>query len=369
MSSSILKDYMQYLSSDSLSPKNESFKEKESNSKNDSQEKSQQFLKDSSEHTVVINFSYQETYKYKIICKNCQNFPQISLNDNYTLNLICNCKSKTGVKFDYFIDNYIVKDNISLLSQINSKIFVENYCFCETHDRPFSYYCDSCSRDFNKISGFNLCEFCIKDNNLHINHILIFSKNKNLYSKVIFIANFIKKQKEIIQNLSEEDKENKSFESIKDVYKKFLNILQIILICYEYYFCFNIHKTINSIYDFINNMNSIDKVINNNSKNNNDVKQNELINVKEKPEFNYIYHNKYHEKIKSIEIIKCNFNDINIFQKTNFINLELLSLSNNNIANIEPLLNMKAPNLISLNLSSNKIKDDYIYNISNIYSK
>ena len=147
MSSSILKDYMQYLSSDSLSPKNESFKEKESNSKNDSQEKSQQFLKDSSEHTVVINFSYQETYKYKIICKNCQNFPQISLNDNYTLNLICNCKSKTGVKFDYFIDNYIVKDNISLLSQINSKIFVENYCFCETHDRPFSYYCDSCSRD------------------------------------------------------------------------------------------------------------------------------------------------------------------------------------------------------------------------------
>ena len=119
MSSSILKDYKQYLSSDSLSQKNKSYNEIESNSKSDSKEKSQQFLKNSSDHTLVINFSYQETYKYKIICKNCQNFPQISLNDNYTLNLICNCKSKTGVKFDYFIGNYIVKDNISLLSQIN----------------------------------------------------------------------------------------------------------------------------------------------------------------------------------------------------------------------------------------------------------
>ena len=360
MSSSILKDYKQYLSSDSLSQKNKSYNEIESNSKSDSKEKSQQFLKNSSDHTLVINFSYQETYKYKIICKNCKNFPQISLNDNYTLNLICNCKSKTGVTLDYFIDNYIVKDYINLISQISSKIFMENYCFCEVHTRPFTYFCDSCSRDFNKICGFNLCESCVKDNNLHINHILIFSQNKNIYSKIVFIAEFIKKQKKIIQNLYEGN-ENSSFENINEDYKKLLNILQIILICYEYYFCYNIHKTINSIYEFINNMDADDKVFNYNSKINNDIKQEELINVKEKPEFNYIYNNKYHENIKSIEIIKCNFNDISIFQKTNFINLELLSLSNNNITNIEPLINMKAPELKSLNLSSNKITDDYIY--------
>ena len=51
----------------------------------------------------------------------------------------------------------------------------------------------------------NLCDVCIRENNFHINHIHIFSKNKNLYSKVIFIADFIKKQKEIILNSTKDD--------------------------------------------------------------------------------------------------------------------------------------------------------------------
>ena len=145
-------------------------------------------------------------------------------------------------------------------------------------------------------------------------------------------------------------------------YKKFISILQVILICYEYYFCYNIHKTIYSIYEFIININKNDKVINNNQSSIYDKTEiNELINIKEKSEFNFLYDNKYHKRIQSIEIIKCNLNDISILQKANLIKLELLTLSNNNIVSIDPLLTMNTPCLRALNLSSNKITADYIY--------
>ena len=232
--------------------------------------------------------------------------------------------------------------NINLESQIKSKIFIENYCFCDTHAKYYTYICETCTKNFNKISGMNLCEDCIKNNSSHSHHDTIYRNDKNIYSKINKIVEFIKNQKEIIQ-------------SSDDNCKKFLCIIQLILICYKYYFCYNIYQTLNLMHDFI----TIEEKnrINNNE---NSIKQKELINVKEKREIICLYDKKYHEKIKSIEIIKCNFYNINILADSNFLNLEVLSLSNDNIINIKPLLSMKAPNLKKLNLSSNKITDNYI---------
>ena len=69
----------------------------------------------------------------------------------------------------------------------------------------------------------------------------------------------------------------------------------------------------------------------------------------------------YHKEIKSIDSFKDNFYDISILSNTELTNLELLSLPNNNIVNIDPLKSIKAPNLKRLNLSTNFIPDKYIY--------
>jgi Leucine-rich repeat (LRR) protein len=336
MNSSILKDYKDHISKSDISREINN-----SNSASIPQEKSEKIIIIINE-TCKINLSYNEPSKYKIICKNCNNFPRISFNNDYTLNLLCDCKSKKNIDFDFFIKNYIIKDDINLESQIKSKIFIENYCFCDTHAKYYTYICETCTKNFNKISGMNLCEDCIKNNSSHSHHDTIYRNDKNIYSKINKIVEFIKNQKEIIQ-------------SSDDNCKKFLCIIQLILICYKYYFCYNIYQTLNLMHDFI----TIEEInrINNNE---NSIKQKELINVKEKREIICLYDKKYHEKIKSIEIIKCNFYNINILADSNFLNLEVLSLSNDNIINIKPLLSMKAPNLKKLNLSSNKITDDYI---------
>ena len=102
MSSSILKDYQEYLSVYTISRKTESSKENESNYIPDEDDKKIQIVVSNSKgNTIRINFSYHQIYKYKIMCKNCKNFPHISINDNYTLNLLCNCKSLVTVDFDF----------------------------------------------------------------------------------------------------------------------------------------------------------------------------------------------------------------------------------------------------------------------------
>ena len=92
----------------------------------------------------------------------------------------------------------------------------------------------------------------------------------------------------------------------------------------------------------------------------------QLVNIKEKREFIYIKNVKYHDKIKSIEIIKNNIYDISILVKANLINLEILSLADNNIRDISPIKDINAPNLKKLNLSTNKITDKYIYVINDM---
>ena len=166
MNSSILKDYKDYFSKSDISPEINS-----SNSAPISQEKTEQIIINYNE-TCKIELSYNEPSKYKIICKNCNNFPMISFSDNYTLNLLCDCKSKKNIDFVFFIKNYII------IGDIKSKIFIENYCFCGTHAKYYTYICQSCTKNFNKISGMNLCEDCIKNNSSHSHHDTIYRNDK-----------------------------------------------------------------------------------------------------------------------------------------------------------------------------------------------
>ena len=92
--------------------------------------------------SLSSNFYKNEKSKiknnYRIICKNCYNFTQIIFNDNNTLNILCDCKKIENMKYNYFIRNYIVKNLIK--NENESKIIVDNYCFCEIHYKPYHYF-------------------------------------------------------------------------------------------------------------------------------------------------------------------------------------------------------------------------------------
>lgn len=288
--------------------------------------------------SLSSNFYKNEKSKiknnYRIICKNCYNFTQIIFNDNNTLNILCDCKKIENMKYNYFMRNYIIKN--LLKNENESKIIVDNYCFCEIHYKPYHYFWPDCSRSYNKICGRNLCEDCIRDKNLHSNH-KIYSYDNNLFDNVQNIAKFIIKhdQKKILNNSENEQ----LYEHFNGKFEQFLTILKMVLISSKYYFCYNIYNTIISANNYLD---KLQKGYLKSNKNEiilvqKDVNQKQLINIKEKKEFIYIKNNKYHEKIKSIEIIKNNFNDISILNNTNLIILETLSLPDNNIKDISSL--------------------------------
>ena len=146
---------------------------------------------------------------YRIICKNCYNFTQIIFNENNTLNILCDCKKIENMEYNYFINNYIVKNLIK--NENESKVIVDNYCFCELHYKSYHYFCEDCSKTYNKICGRNLCDDCIREKNLHLNH-KIFSFDNNMYDHVQSIVIFIQRhnQKKILKD-SESEKLYKYF--------------------------------------------------------------------------------------------------------------------------------------------------------------
>ena len=300
---------------------------------------------------------------YRIICKNCYNFTQIIFNENNTLNILCDCKKIENMEYNYFMHNYIVKNLIK--NENESKIIVDNYCLCEIHYKPYYYFCEDCSKTYNKICGRNLCDDCIREKNLHSNH-KIFSFDNNLYNNIQSIAIFIKRhsQKKILNDSNNE----KLYKYFGGKFEEFLTILKMILISSQNYFCYNIYKTIISTKNYLDNIKCENFYSNNNEIIifHSEKIQKHLINIKEKNELIYIKNDKNHNKIKSIEIIKNNFNNINILNNTNLINLETLSLSDNNITDITPLKNMSAPNLKNLNLSTNKLTDENIPILNNM---
>ena len=300
---------------------------------------------------------------YRIICKNCYNFTQIIFNENNTLNILCDCKKIENMEYNYFMHNYIVKNLIK--NENESKIIVDNYCLCEIHYKPYHYFCEDCSKTYNKICGRNLCDDCIREKNLHSNH-KIFSFDNNLYNNIQSIAIFIKRhnQKKILNDSDNE----KLYKYFGGKFEEFLTILKMILISSQNYFCYNIYKTIISTKNYLDNIKCENFYSNNNEIIifHSEKIQKHLINIKEKNELIYIKNDKNHNKIKSIEIIKNNFNNINILNNTNLINLETLSLSDNNITDITPLKNMRAPNLKNLNLSTNKLTDENIPILNNM---
>ena len=277
----------------------------------------------------------EKIFSYKIICKICRKFPSISINDYYKIDSDCDCCIIKNMDTIYFLDNFIERD--IEINYPESKIILQNYCTCISHEEKYIYYCIDCSE--------NLCEKCIKETNNHFYDLIIYLNNEDIKEKISAILKFINK--------------NNDFE---DEFPNIFKIIKLVLISHKVHPHYNIYRTINNIYEFIQREM---KNINNNS-NKSKKEMIKLIKIKYQKDLNNIYPN---DLIYSINFNRRNFNDLNklipIFANREMNSLKYLYLSDCNISNIDPLLYLNIPNLEHLDLSMNYITDNYIYIFEN----
>jgi hypothetical protein len=205
----------------------------------------------------------------------------------------------------------------------------------------YFYYCSLCKQDLgkedikfhedhkNKLIEFN--KFHIDDDIKIIKEILlddVINNNRNFK-----IMNKKHNLKEKIEMIIKEFKTATNYNLIKNI-KNIINFFKIRI------------KSKNELIDLIN------KAL-----------ENKDINIIDQNEEN-TYKESTLEEISIIDIEKSNLYNLNEFclpqLKDKFKNLIELSLINNNIRNIEPLLNINLTSLKTLNFLMNKIGDDMI---------
>ena len=282
--------------------------------------------------------NHENKYKYKLllICRTCYKMPVIKFNDNYTLNITCDCQSIENANYDYFMENFTVKEKIAVTKTFENKILNRFYCKCDEH--YYNKYISSC-----KDCYINLCYKCISENKKHKYHDLDYFNSPENILKLRKIIEFFKN--EIDENL----KKNADFKILKE---KAFRIIRLIVISFQENHCLESLDNIRNSFDFIMKQKKDMKIMKNIK-----TRRLDLEITQEK------------EQIYSIRINQSNYNDLTYFTNAKLINLKILTLSNNNLVNIKPLATVEAPNLSYLNLSMNLITDEYSDYIDKIVFK
>ena len=281
----------------------------------------------------------ETSFGYKITCKNCNQFPSISFNDDYTMDLECICCLQKNIGAEYFLKNYIVKqdnNNDTILNLLAKKNYI-----CITHSEKYFYYCVDCYR--------NLCTQCIGKSRSHYYDLKIILNGKEIKEIIANILSFIYEQKDIYNN----------------EFSYLIKIIKLVLISHKIYPNYNSYLSINNFHKFIQdkfkkNENKINSNGKDNSTHNKPIK---LLKIKQPAQLT-----NGKDLIYSINFNMKNFNDLKILEdlgKDRIESLKILYLSDCNITNITPLLNINIPNLEYLDLSMNYINDDYIHIFEN----
>lgn len=186
----------------------------------------------------------------------------------------------------------------------------------------YTFFCQNCKE--------YLCRICLNENKSHINHIIInFNENK--------FKNKIKEIKKKLYSLNKKDVNS----SISLEYHDYLNLFIKIIKIFDDYPSYNLYKCINNIYDFLRKEDN--KIILSKIKLE-DFKENNTLETNKK-------------ELKAIILNKRNGIPLNILPNNDLENLKKLELSNINIRNLTPLLNINFHALKELNLSINRIDD------------
>jgi hypothetical protein len=286
---------------------------------------SQEIINSNTNQSKSINVFNSNTSKESIRCEKCfkyylMEFQKDNLNK---INYYCNCQKNSSESIN--------QNSINNKSMTNSSIIFYEYF----------YYCSLCKQDLSK-----------EDIKFHEDH-----KNKLIEFNKFHIDDDIKIIKEILlddvinnnRNFKIMNKKHNLKEKIEMIIKEFKTATN-----------YNLIKNIKNIINFfkirIKSKNELIDLINK-------ALENKDINIIDQNEEN-IYKESTLEEISIIDIEKSNLYNLNEFclpqLKDKFKNLIELSLINNNIRNIEPLLNINLTSLKTLNFLMNKIGDDMI---------
>ena len=305
-------------------------------------------------------------------CPSCSNIPEILYLNEIDNNILLRCP--THGKKIINIHNYL-----ELMSKILDTSQIINKNICSIHNNPFTIYCKTCE--------MSLCIKCSEDKT-HFNHKKY--KNEDIYPDSIEIKYLMNKiniyldeKKNLLQKLENLNDKIIFYETIIDSinnektnYYKNINIKHILygekveitkvyndnIISLPKFQKLKLDNIINDkMIDIIKNKNEFNLL---NKKTGDEfifsvfnfplidfIKENK---IKIKQDINFL--NKINmNNIKSINLRGNKIESLKFLSNQNFGNLELLSLSDNDIKDIEPLKLMNAPLIKQLFLSKNKI--------------
>ena len=279
------------------------------------------------------------------ICRNCFNVPIINFITLTIMKYFCSCYNTEYTNLKEIIKKNIIKENEKEKEVLNGNNF-KNYLQCIKHEKNYFYYCLDCKE--------SLCEDCLGKTKTHKIHDLFY-----------FDLNFYKtdmKVKNIKKILNTKIKKLKLDESIIN---NFINFLNIIFNDYMNHPNYSHFIIIDNLNDFSEKL-SIDE------------NNNELLKIYEIKKdikiltrrilFEYLQLNEV-ENITEIIIRKSNVNDITSICESNLINLRVLELNDNCIVNIQPLKKAKFKNIEKINFGENKIGNDNIPVLFELYFK
>ena len=284
----------------------------------------------SSNHIDLSNFNDKtiEKIDYKMQCPICLKLPEIHLKSNKKLEVECECMHIYNMDCELFRKLYVVKKEEN--EEENS------YCKCKIHLKKFESYCTDCSID--------LCSDCnTQRDDKHLTH-----------TKKILSAIFKSKIEEI-------EKKEKELDNDDIIIDDFKSITDIIIYNFIAYPCISNYNNLKN-YELY-----LDELKKPQIKNTEEIKI--FLKLRNSRELNNIIlnHKDQINNIESIIIEKKIFFNLERLQINEYKNLITLSLINNNISNIKALEKTKFPELEKLILSINRLSDDSLDIIHNLY--
>ena len=283
------------------------------------------------------------------LCKFCKKLTPLIDFKNNNLEMIfysCQCSYISN----YGIDN--VMDSDSLLIDENNDANEDYFQLmkCNKHSKEKNIILDySKFRGYCRDHNENFCKLCINE---HLNDDIVnfddlrFEIEEN-------IQNLIKifKLNENIDDIDDIDNLDFSFVEIKNI----RILINMIINDYKRFPNYNIIKNIKKIHQISEHF------IKTENKNLDELNMEKILNIKYIHELEelFIQDDKNNQLINSINLKQINL-DISRLCKINLINLKELSLCDNNISNIEPLINATFIDLKNLDLSKNKLDNDNI---------
>ena len=246
---------------------------------------------------------------------------------NYT----CSCHVNDNLGIDKIIEKSISEFE-------NDKSDITKYLKCKIHHKKYHYYCKYCN--------VNLCRECLSKQEDHRYHALY-----------LFDLHILE-TKEIIYNIYKilnDDSKKLNMEKIEySIIEEILLLFSVITKDFKYYPNYSHFKIFQNALAFF-------KIFFSKSENNNiieslEIEKKLIITYKKSLDQNM---NNIHSIIE-ININRSYFNDISELCKLDLFSLEKLSLRDNCISDIKPLINAKFKNIKVIEFNINKIGDDNI---------